>query len=256
MGQGDHPSPPAADALRLARVSENMRRYVVLNSKGGCGKTTVATNLASLLAAGGMRVALYDYDPQGSSMRWFGLRGELFSPLQCINAQSGHSGVTRSFQLRVPPGTECAIVDTPASLRRLELEDLLRGADAVLVPVLPSAIDLHVSGDFLAGLGDILRQRGRQLPVGLVANRARRNTRAYAELQQAVIGWRRPLIATLRDTMYYPQAASAGLGIHELPGGATRIDRADWQAIRGWLESGRVAPALDLGTQPAALLAG
>jgi len=217
-----------------------VRRFVVLNSKGGCGKTTVATNLASLFAADGARVALFDYDPQGSSLRWLGQRGELFSPVHGVDARASQSGVTRSFQLRVPSGTDCVVVDTPASLKRFDLDVLLRGADAVLVPVLPSAIDLHVTGDFLATLGDLLRTSGRPLSVGLVANRVRRNTRAYAELVRAAGGWRRPLVATLRDTMYYPEAASTGLGIHELAGAATRLDREQWQGLRRWLETGRV----------------
>ncbi|MCG7961877.1 MAG: ParA family protein, partial [Candidatus Thiodiazotropha taylori] len=47
-----------------------MKRLLILNSKGGCGKTTIATNLAGYYASAGTPTALFDYDPQGSSHRW------------------------------------------------------------------------------------------------------------------------------------------------------------------------------------------
>ena len=48
----------------------NLRKIVVLNPKGGSGKSTIATNLAAYYAWSGRSVALMDHDPQGSSMRW------------------------------------------------------------------------------------------------------------------------------------------------------------------------------------------
>jgi chromosome partitioning protein len=213
-----------------------MRRYIVLNSKGGCGKTTVATNLASLLAVNGYRVTLIDHDPQGSSMHWLEKRGDLLSPVHGVAAYASPAGMTRSFQMRVPGDHDCVIVDTPASLKRMDLDLLLRGADAVLVPLLPSAIDLHVTGHFLASLAGLLRSAGRPLRVGVIANRTRRNTRAFEELCNSVRRWNLPLIATLRDTLHYPAAASMGLGIHELRGTAMRKDRSEWAGVMDWLQ--------------------
>lgn len=213
-----------------------MRRYVVLNSKGGCGKTTVATNLASLFAVRGYRVALFDHDPQGSSMHWLAKRDDWFSPVHGVAAYAQPTGMTRSFQLRAPPGTDCVIVDTPASLKRMDLDVLLRGVDAVLIPLLPSAIDLHVTGNFIAGLSGMLRTSARPLRIGIVANRTRRKTRAFTDLRHAVATWQLPLLATLRDTLHYPTAASSGLGVHELRGSAMRRDREQWAEILAWLD--------------------
>ena len=41
-----------------------MLAILVSNAKGGCGKTTLATTLASAYAVGGFKVALADADPQ------------------------------------------------------------------------------------------------------------------------------------------------------------------------------------------------
>ena len=77
-----------------------MQRIVVLNPKGGSGKTTIAINLASYLASRGHTPLLMDYDPQGSSLRWVKKRKATQPPIHVIAAFEKDTRTTRAFQLR------------------------------------------------------------------------------------------------------------------------------------------------------------
>ena len=154
------------------------RRILVANGKGGCGKTTVATNLAGYYASQNYRTALLDYDPQGSSMHWVSVRREADYP--DIHAVDAHrhpgSRVTRTFQLRIPPETERVVLDAPAGVHGHQLVEMLRDVDAVLIPVLPSAIDIHAVSRFIEELLLVGHVRARQIRVGVIANRVRENS--------------------------------------------------------------------------------
>ncbi|MGD8910519.1 MAG: ParA family protein, partial [Chromatiales bacterium] len=142
------------------------KRILILNGKGGCGKTTIATNLAGYYASSGTPTALIDNDPQGSSTKWLDTRSQELSAIHGVYAgKPTPCGVTRAFTLRVPAETRREIIDTPASLKRLEMMDLLRKASAVIVPLLPSAIDRHVTLDFLSELTTLCRQMSMQLTM-------------------------------------------------------------------------------------------
>ena len=93
-----------------------MLRIVVLNPKGGSGKSTIATGIAAMYAARGYVPVLMDFDPQGSALRWLEKRPANQPPIHGVAAYARSLGVTRSFQLRVPPGTDRVVVDTPAAL--------------------------------------------------------------------------------------------------------------------------------------------
>lgn len=131
-----------------------MQRIIVLNPKGGSGKTTIASNLAACCAIDGRRptAALMDLDHQGSSMRWLRKRPEDHSPIHEIAGFERSAGVTRSWQLRIPAECGAVIIDTPAAIDAHGLPELTRGADAILVPVMPSDIDIHASAKCIADL--------------------------------------------------------------------------------------------------------
>jgi len=214
------------------------KKIVVINSKGGCGKTTLSTNLASYYAAHGYPAALFDYDPQDSSTRWLTLRPTDLERIHGVAAAHPPEGnVTRTFQMRVPPGTQRLIVDTPASLKRMELIEILRGAAAVIVPILPSSIDSHVTAAFIKDLEAELRMHAPGAAVAIVANRVRRNTRAFQSLLDFLEANGMAPVASLRDTQNYVQAAAGGIGIHDMKANLTRIDREHWQPLIDWLES-------------------
>jgi chromosome partitioning protein len=214
-----------------------MQRIVILNPKGGSGKTTVATNLAALFAAAGKNPVLMDLDPQGSSMRWLDKRGEEMPPIHGIAAFEHSAAVTRSFQLRIPPQSEAVIVDTPAALDVQRMPEITRGADAILIPVMPSDIDIHAAAKCIADLlliGKVRRSQGR---LGIVANRVRSNTLISQALMRFLKSLDIPLVATLRDTQNYVRSVQTGAGIYEMPGRQVRRDLEDWDELSAWLDS-------------------
>ena len=213
-----------------------MRKIIVMNSKGGCGKSTIATNLASSYSTRGIRTALFDHDPQGSSMTWLRLRNSGDEIHGVAAHKSADPSVTRSWQLRIPPDIKRVILDTPASLPEADLIRLAHNVDAILVPVLPSPIDIHATADFIRDLLLGGRTRRQAVRIGIIANRVRSNTRAYQKLERFLNQLDIPLIARLRDTQFYLQAVETGRGIGEIEGAATRTDREAWDEILNWLE--------------------
>ncbi len=215
-----------------------LKKIVVINSKGGCGKTTLSTNLAGYYAANGYPTALYDYDPQDSAARWLQQRsGEMPRIHGVAAAHAPAQGITRSFQMRLPPETQRLVLDTPASLKRMELIEILRNAAAIIVPILPSTIDSHVTVNFVQDLRTEIRLHAPAAPVAVVANRVRRNTRAFHALLQFLEARDMTPVTCLRDSQNYVHAAAEGAGIHELRSNLTRIDREHWQPLIDWLEA-------------------
>ena len=217
-----------------------IRKIVVINSKGGCGKTTLSTNLAGFYAANGYPSALFDYDPQDSSFRWLSQRPEHRVSIHGVAATHQATGTfTRSFQMRVPPETRRVILDTPASLKRMDLIEILRGAAAIVVPILPSIIDSRVTAGFIKDLTAEARVYAPAAPIAIVANRVRRNTRAFRALLDFLNNIGKPPVACLRDSQNYVYAAEQGIGIHEMAETLTRVDRDQWQPLIDWLEGGQ-----------------
>ncbi|HFQ13209.1 MAG TPA: ParA family protein [Gammaproteobacteria bacterium] len=217
-----------------------MQKIIVLNSKGGCGKTTIATNLVSLYARQGFATALMDYDPQGSSMRWLSLRPQDDNAIFGVQAhrQPG-SAQTRAFQLRLPPATERVVIDAPAGVSGQALVDFVCQVDVMLIPVLPSPIDIYAATTFIKELLLVGKIRKHGVRVGVLGNRTRKNTRVYQSLEKFLNSLKLPLVASLRDTQHYVHAAERGIGVHELWDRRAEQDRQQWQHILAWLENDR-----------------
>ena len=240
------------------------QRIVVLNTKGGSGKTTLATNLAAYYAAAGRRVALMDLDPQGSSMRWLQQRPPEAPPIHGIAGYETRLNVTRSFALRSPPGTEHVIVDTPAALSVAQMPETVRDASAIIVPVLPSDIDIHAASRCIADLLLVAKVHRSERRLVIVANRARRYTKAFQSLMRFLQSLRIPVAAALRDSQAYMRSAETGLGLHEMKGALLQEDLDSWKPLVEWLEwrSGSLLPdgpdaapepqAVDAAAEPAA----
>ena len=215
-----------------------MQRITIINVKGGCGKTTVATNLASAYARLDMNTALLDFDPQGSSMYWLKTRPSEAAKLHGIAAYpEKNSTVTRSFQLRLPQDTERVIIDTPAGLSGLGLIDQLRGTDTILIPVLPSSIDIRATADFIRDLFLIAKVRPQRTRVCIICNRVKSNTLSFRTLERFLQALDIPVIAQLRETQNYVTASDKGLGVHELKSRSNQQDIDAWHQVVNWLEN-------------------
>jgi chromosome partitioning protein len=213
-----------------------LQKIVVLNPKGGSGKSTIATNLAAYYAWSGRSVALMDFDPQGSSMRWLRQRPESAPPIHGIAAYERKMGVTRAFALRTPPGTDKLIVDTPAAVTALQLPELTMDAHAIVVPVLPSDIDIHAASRAIADLLLAGRVHRSERRLVIVANRARRYTKAFSSLMRFLESLRIPVAAVLRDSQAYVRSAECGLGLHEMKGSLLQEDLETFKPLVDWLE--------------------
>ena len=214
-----------------------MQRILVLNPKGGSGKTTIATNLASYFASQGDRPLLSDNDPQGSSTRWLKKRKPEQAFIHGIAAFERNSRMTRAWQMRIPADAAHIVIDTPAAIPAQEMPEMTKGVDAIIVPVLPSDIDIHACSKCIADLLLIAKVRRDENRIGVVANRVRRNTVIYQSLMRFLETLRIPVIATLRDSQNYVRASELGLGLHEMKRYTVEQDLSDWQPMLDWLKA-------------------
>ena len=212
-----------------------MQRILLLNAKGGCGKTTIATNLAGYFADRGLVTALMDYDPQGSSTVWLNLRDAGRPDIVGIAAYERRRGVTRSFQLHLPNKVDRIVIDAPSGVSGLQLVDYIQMAETILVPVLPSPIDIHAAAHFIQDLLLIGKVRSKGIRLGIVANRVRENTLVFKDLERFLSTLGIPLVAKLRDSQNHIRAAEQGLAVHELQGRRIDQDRERWDALVRWL---------------------
>jgi len=213
-----------------------MRHITVMNAKGGCGKSTIATNLASYYASEeDAAVTLADFDPQRSSLDWLERRPEHLAPIQGLAAfDDGLKGLARS--------TDVLIIDAPARSHGRELTELLKRSDTVLVPVLPSTIDMQAAGRFIEELlasGAVQRD---QAKVAVVANRVREYTLIFEELDSFLQKQKVPYPAALRDAQNYVRAYARGMGVYELPEYLAWPDWEQWEPLLKWLKSKRSQP--------------
>lgn len=221
-------------------------KILLINTKGGCGKTTLSTNLCAYFTSHGIKTALHDYDPQGSSIQWNELRkdrSDLPEVRQVVNASTKpKNGMTRSFQMRTDNDTQIIIMDTPAAIEIQKLQDFVREADSIIVPVMPSALDIHAVARFIQALLIQGQARAQKKRIAIVANRVRSNTLIYRSLTRFLDKLGLPMIAHLRDTQNYVHAAQWGMGIHELEGPRYINDHADWVPLVSWIENGIYPP--------------
>ncbi len=229
-----------------------MQRIVVLNPKGGSGKTTIAINLASYLAARGHRPVLMDFDPQGSSVRWVKKRKPAQAPIQAIAAFEKDSRTTRAFQLRIPDDATHVIVDTPAAIEPRQLPEMTRDAHKILVPVLPSDIDIHTCSRCIGDLLLVAKIRREENRIGVIANRVRRNTLMYQALIRFLHTLGIPIVAIIRDSQNYVRAAELGIGVHEMKSYVAQQDIEQWGPLVTWLTGAPDSTLSPRGAPPGA----
>ena len=212
-----------------------MRHIMVMNAKGGCGKSTLATNLASFYANEDYNVALADYDPQQTSLDWLAERPDDVPEIRGLPAfDEGLRGVTRA--------TDIVVIDAPARTHKSELTYLVRHAESILLPVLPSSIDMRATARFIEELRRVGQVVRKEVKLAVVANRVRENTVIFEELDEFLERLRIPYLSALREAQNYVRAYSRGLGIFELPEYLAWPDWEQWDPIIEWLESRRSRP--------------
>lgn len=216
---------------------DSLNRIVILNPKGGCGKSTLATNLAASYAQRGAVPAVMDYDPQGSTMAWLERRSADLPTIHGIAAYKKSMQATRSWQLRVPSDTVNLLVDSPGSVGHDELRELTRDSTCILVPVLPSSMDIHAASRCIADLLLVAKVDRRDRKLAVVANRTRKHTKSFAKLMRFLDSLGIPIIAVLRDSQNFVYAAEKGLGLCEMQPSRVKQDIAEIEKIVAWLDN-------------------
>jgi chromosome partitioning protein len=215
---------------------------LVINPKGGSGKTTLATNLASYFAVNNIAATLMDYDPQGSTMNWLRMRPAHARRIAGANAAPQKTGL-RTLGMHVPAGTEQLIIDAPAGVTGLVLQELLARAHCILIPVAPSAIDIHATANFIRDLLLTGKVRANNIRIGVVANRVRKANPVYQPLERFLNALNLPLLARVSDSEVFITAAETGIGIFELDFAASAAERAQFLPIAEWIDRVPAAPA-------------
>lgn len=212
-------------------------RILIANAKGGSGKTTVATNLSSYYASRDEQCVLVDFDPQGSAAQWLQLRQSNRSKIHGVSAYRKHSGpVTRTWYLRnLPANTTKVVIDTPAGLSGMLLNDLVRESDFIVIPVTPSPIDIRATTLFIKELFLSPAYRSQPKKIAVVANRVRKNTLVYSKLELFLKSLKIPFVSAIRDTQYYIRASEYGLGLHDLQN-VQKQDLKDWDRLVQWID--------------------
>ncbi|MCP5268178.1 MAG: ParA family protein [Zoogloeaceae bacterium] len=207
-----------------------MKAILVANPKGGSGKSTLSTNLAGYLARCGHRVMLGDTDRQQSSRDWLAIRSRLLPPIATWEIEDNRPA-------KPPPGTSHAVLDTPAGLHGKALERVLKAVHRVIVPVQPSLFDILATRSFLEKLLEEKAVRKQQTFVAVVGMRVDARTRAATELERFLAQYDLPVLAYLRDTQRYVQAAAHGMTLFDLSPSQVVQDMAQWQPIVDWVDA-------------------
>lgn len=211
-------------------------RVLIANAKGGCGKTTMATNIASYFATQGEGTAIVDYDPQGSSMDWLSARDPHLAQITGVAAYKNQNpNATRSYSLRVPSSTSRIVLDTPAGLGGHILSDMIHATDLVIIPVIPSAIDIRAATGFIRDVLLSHAYRSKKKPIAVVANRVKKNTLIYQKLERFLQSLNIPFITSFRDTQHYVRASEHGLGLADFNQTDAK-DKSEWEPMLEWIE--------------------
>ena len=219
---------------------DNLHKIVILNPKGGSGKTTLATNLASYFARRGPPPTLVDCDPLGYSMRWLENRSVQRPKIYGIAAHEHCTESGKGTELHAWPGSRQMIVDLPAAIPDNQLYYQTYDANSILIPITPSEIDIYSAARFIANLLLVAQFDRRNRNLAIVANRTRKNTISFRMLMRFLTSLEIPIIAQLRDSQIFVHAAAHGIGICEMPEYLVRNDVEQLESVVTWLDNWRM----------------
>ncbi|WP_305885093.1 ParA family protein [Pleionea sp. CnH1-48] len=206
-------------------------RILIANTKGGCGKTTLSVNLAAWFALQQRETLLIDCDRQLSASDWLRIRP---ASLPCVNGQK--SALT---SIQYPPEQDVVVIDAPAGCSSEELLSLADAIDVIIVPVLPSAIDVRAAFRFFMDITKAGVTDDKKLRLGFVANRVKSRTKSYRSLETFLSNLNMPFISQIRDTQNYNQVMENGKSIFEMPLSRVKKDINQWESLISWVLHGK-----------------
>jgi len=213
-----------------------MLSILVINSKGGSGKTTLATNLASYYASKKFCTAIMDYDPQSSCLHWLRVRKSHMDVIHGANAAPPKGASTlHNLKKWVPVGTQVLVIDAPAGVKGLLLQEMVRRSNFIVIPVVPSPIDIRATADFIQELLQISRSSITKPKISVVANRVRSKYVSRESLENFFTSLELPFLTCISDSDNFLRAAGKGLGVFEMEENDTYTERRELLPILNWL---------------------
>ncbi len=201
-----------------------MQTVLIANPKCVSGKTTLSTNIAGYLAAQGKRVSILDLDRQKSATQWLANRPESLPEISALN------------ESKTANHADWMVIDSPAGLHGKNLEHALRIAQRVIIPVAPSVFDIQASYGFLRALAEVKSVSKGKIAVGVVGMRMDPRTRAALTLENFVRHQEFPILAFLRETQAYVNAAFEGKSLFDLPAHLAERELEQWRFMLHWLD--------------------
>jgi len=213
----------------------SMNTTLVINAKGGVGKTTITTNLASFFAAKNIPTTIADFDPQSSSLNWLQQRSPDAVKIHGADlAPRNGAGLAIARRL-IPRETQQLIIDAPAGPSRLLLQDLLARTQSILIPVAPSSIDIHATANFIKELLLVGKVRFRNIRLAVLANRVRTTRPVYEPLEKFVASLGISFLTRISDSDVFVDAAETGLGVFEMPAERCATERREFLPVAQWV---------------------
>lgn len=200
-----------------------MKTILIANPKGGSGKSTLSVNIAGYLARQGKRVAMLDLDKQQSSALWLSMRDFEMPAI----AKLGDKKSDEKY--------DWLVIDSPAGLHGKNLAHALKLAHKIIVPIAPSLFDLHASRDFLDLLAAEKSVRKQHCQIGIIGMRMSPRTRAAQALEHFLSSFDLPILAYLRETQVYVNAAFEGKSLFDLPPHLAERELEQWAFLQEWL---------------------
>ncbi len=200
---------------------------VIANPKGGVGKSTLSSNIAGYWAHQGHAVMLGDIDPQQSTALWLKLRPAGLPLIQPWE-------IDEQKMARPPKGVTHVVLDTPAGLHGKRLDEALKLADRVLIPLQASVFDIYPTQAFIEQVR--AHRHGAKVKLAVVGNRIKDHTKATEHLQEFLQTLQVPALSLLRDTQNYAHLAAHGLTLWDVPAAKVEKDLAQWAPITAWLD--------------------
>ena len=207
----------------MSALDATMKTILIANPKGGSGKTTLSVNIAGFLANQGERVAMLDLDRQKSATLWVNTRPRDLPEIEILESKKGEGHLV-----------DWLVIDSPAGLHGKNLAHAIKLSKKIIVPISPSLFDLSASRDFLRTLSD--EKETRKCQVGVVGMRMNARTHAAAALENFLAGLDLPILAYLRETQIYVNAAFEGKSLFDLPPHLAMRELEQWEYMLNWLE--------------------
>lgn len=205
--------------------SSKSKKILIMNSKGGAGKSSLTMAMARLFSSKNIKTELIDLDPQNTSYFWGGNNKEMRTQTFLTSSR-----VPFSLALKLELDTELTIIDTPSNFNKFELDKYLSLADKIILPLQASPIDLHSILGFIKNLIASPVYKKRNIPVCFVITRYKGRVGDLELMHRVLNKLKYPIIGVMSESDAYQS-----LFIDEDVKVFQYLDKNLWVEIERWI---------------------